>query len=198
MALAAPRPQLVEHKGRKMFWQRLFTKLVSVQGPNFLFPFCFSLAFVLWLSSCHQKFKMTKFSLKLHHLFLNPHFEWKQLSFDDFLLTTWEQDVEIQQNRALENPGLHYSLIIKSPVFLQIQLNILTLLLNPVISLFGEELATNMNSCSNYVGNVSEKNGTIKPKWPKAHWEKNTLQMFTGNYQHWSSFSVLIIGSCSI
>ena len=41
-----------------------------------------------------------------------------------------------------------------------------------VISLFGEELATNMNSCSNYVGNVSEKNGTIKPKWPKAHNER--------------------------
>ena len=26
-----------------------------------------------------------------------------------------------------------------------------------------------MDSCSKYVGNVSEKNGTIKPKWPKAH-----------------------------
>ena len=28
-------------------------------------------------------------------------------TFDDFLLTTWEQEVENQQNKELENPGLH-------------------------------------------------------------------------------------------
>ena len=51
-----------------------------------------------------------------------------------------------------------------------------------VISLFGEELATNMNSCSNYnVGNVSEKNGTIKPKWSKAH---NDLRHTTNVYKY--------------
>jgi hypothetical protein len=93
-------------------------------------------------------------------------------TFDDFLLTTLEQEVESQQNKELENPGLNYPLIIKSPLFLQIQLSILRLLLNCGTILFGEEVATTMDSCSKYVGNVSEKNGTIKPKWPKAHNER--------------------------
>ena len=63
------------------------------------------LALVLLLSSRHQKvikwqlwlFKMIKFSLKQHHFLLNFHFEWKKVSFEDFLVTTWERENESQR-----------------------------------------------------------------------------------------------------
>ena len=54
--------------------------------------------------------------------------------------------------KKLENPGLNNSLLIKSQKSSKI---------------VGHHLCT--FPCSNYFGNVSEKNGTIKPKWPKAH-----------------------------
>ena len=35
---------------------------------------------------------------------LNPHFEWKKVSFDDFLVTTWEQENESQRKKEPQIP----------------------------------------------------------------------------------------------
>ena len=73
----------------------IFSTVLTTYAQNlwFLFP----PALVLSLSSRHQKvikwqlcvFKMLKFSLfHSNSFFLEP----KKLSFDDFLMTTWEQE----------------------------------------------------------------------------------------------------------
>ena len=37
-------------------------------------------------------FKMMKFLQEQSHYSLNSHFEWKKMSFDDFLMMTWERE----------------------------------------------------------------------------------------------------------
>ena len=72
----------------------------------------FSSDSVLLLSSRHQKvikwqlflFQMIKFSLKRHHFVLNPHFEWKRVSFDGFLMTTWEPENKSQRKKKPQIP----------------------------------------------------------------------------------------------
>ena len=74
--------------------------------------FLFSLAHNLSLSNRHQKFikmqlilfKMMKFSLKRSHYSLNTPFEWEKLSFDDFLMMTWEREVESQRRKKPQIP----------------------------------------------------------------------------------------------
>ena len=51
---------------------------------------------------------MTKFSLKRSHYSLNTHFEWEKLSIDDFLMTTWEREVDSQGKKKPQIP--HHSL----------------------------------------------------------------------------------------
>ena len=66
------------------------------------------------LSSRHQKvikpqytlFEMMKYSLKWSHYSLGTHFEWDKLSFDDFLVTTWEREVESQRKNIPQIPHL--------------------------------------------------------------------------------------------
>ena len=51
-------------------------------------------------------FKMMKISLKGHHYSLNTHFDWEKLSFDYFLMTTWEREVESQRKKKPQIPSL--------------------------------------------------------------------------------------------
>ena len=68
-------------------------------------------SFFLLLSSCDQKvikwqlilLEMMKYSLKWSHYSLNTHFEWEKLTFDDFLVTTWEREVESQRKKETTN-----------------------------------------------------------------------------------------------
>ena len=67
--------------------------------------------FFLWLSTSHSKvvimmssndtflFKMMKFSLK--HC---PQLEWEKLTYDDFLMTAWEGEVESQRKKEPQIP----------------------------------------------------------------------------------------------
>ena len=41
-------------------------------------------------------------SLNWRHFSLKPHLEWKKLSLDDFLMTTWERDVKSQRKKVTE------------------------------------------------------------------------------------------------
>ena len=45
-----------------------------------------------------------KFSLKTINCSLNTHFEWEKLSFDDFLMTTWEPEVDSQRKKKPKIP----------------------------------------------------------------------------------------------
>ena len=71
-------------------------------------------SFFLLLSSRHRKvikwqfilFKMTKFSLKWWWFHLNFFFEQKKLPFDDFLMTTWEQENESKRKKKPQIPRL--------------------------------------------------------------------------------------------
>ena len=51
-------------------------------------------------------FEIMKYSLKWSHYSLSTHFEWEKLSFDDFLVTTWEQEVESQRKNKPQIPPL--------------------------------------------------------------------------------------------
>ena len=87
------------------FQNHLKLKFPMVSKAGF-FCFFFSLACNLSLSSRHQKiikcnfllFQMITFSLKWRYFSLKPHFEWNKLS-DDFLMATWEQEVEKQRKK---------------------------------------------------------------------------------------------------
>ena len=79
-------------------------------------PICgsiFSLALNLSLSNRHQNgikmqlilFKMMKLSLKRSHYSLNTPFEWEKMSFDDFLMTTWDQEVKSKKRKNPQIPG---------------------------------------------------------------------------------------------
>ena len=67
-------------------------------GPGFSGSF-FS-ALVILLSSCCFLFKMTKFSLQ------QCHFSLKTLSFDDFVMATWEREVQSQRKKEPKYLGL--------------------------------------------------------------------------------------------
>ena len=66
-------------------------------------------------SKCNQMatflFKMMKISLKRHHYFLNTHFDWEKLSFDYFLMTTWEREVDSQKKKEPQIPRLDHDKI---------------------------------------------------------------------------------------
>ena len=47
-----------------------------------------------------------KFLLKWPHYYLNPHCEWEKFSFDDFLMMTWQQEVESQRKKEAQIPHL--------------------------------------------------------------------------------------------
>ena len=49
-------------------------------------------------------FEMIKYSLKWSHYSLNSHFEWEKLSFDDFLVTTWEWKGESKRKKKPQIP----------------------------------------------------------------------------------------------
>ena len=76
--------------------------------------FLFSQALNLTLLICHWKvikwklilFLMMKYLLKWSHYSLNTHFEWEKLTFDDFLVTTWEREVESQRKKKPQIPRL--------------------------------------------------------------------------------------------
>ena len=68
--------------------------------------FLFPLALVLLLSSRHQMttFLVLNDKVFTKHFVLNPHFEWKRVSFDYFLMTTWKRENESQRKKKPQIP----------------------------------------------------------------------------------------------
>ena len=52
-----------------------------------------------------------KYLLKWSHYSLNTHFEWEKLSFDDFLMMTWEREDKSQIKKNPQIPHLSVSLV---------------------------------------------------------------------------------------
>ena len=75
---------------------------------SFFLSLSFSHSKVVIKKSSNDNFvlKMIKFSLKLWCFHSNPFFEPKKLSFDDFLMTTWERENESERKKEPEIPCL--------------------------------------------------------------------------------------------
>ena len=101
------------------FWKCLTSYLnVSIAVRQLVFIWARNLWFFfsLSLASHHQKVikwqlilsKMMKYSIKRRYFLLNPHFESKKLSLDDFLMMTWERE----RKKGQQIPRLDKMLII--------------------------------------------------------------------------------------
>ena len=67
---------------------------------------------------------MLKFSLKRRH------FSLKKFSFDDFLITTWEREVESQRKKEPENLGPKRQFFVKSFVAISEYINFIDIFYN--------------------------------------------------------------------
>ena len=96
-----------------LFFVCISSHLDRVLGPEFLL-LCFSGSRSLALKSSSKSHQMTTCFVQNDIIFnkttsfiLNHHFEWKKLSFDDFLMTTWEQENESQRKNKSQIPPLN-------------------------------------------------------------------------------------------